>query len=112
MLIEGGRRFCKCIDVFASQVDAIAVARLTAAPDLCRPYVVVLFKSQDHGCRSSIKLSMIVHDFTHIRYDALTMHARSQHFLITLISFGGLKHNIDSGDQFLQSCPPLFLTET
>lgn len=43
-------------------VDDSDVTQLITTPDLLRIYVVYHFKSEDHGSRSSLQLTMIIHD--------------------------------------------------
>lgn len=79
-------------------VDGFAVAWLTITPSVIRH-----FKSENHGCRFSLYLTVETHGYIGIRPCAVTMQAIIQHVLIVLTNVRGLNCNIDSVHQFLQS---------
>lgn len=80
-----------------------AFARFTATSDLLRPYVIRHFRSQDHGCRASLKRAMTVNDYVHIHSHVHTMHSKLPQVLITLTNIRGLNCSIHSTHQFFHS---------
>lgn len=88
-------------------------SRFSKTSHLMRPYMVRHLKSQDHGCRCSLKLTATAHHYMRNCFHAPTVHVKIQQKLITLINICALNCNTDSAYQLFQSSPlALSSTET